>query len=133
MASTLCFLTESTPVGMKLCHVGYSYAIASQELIMIEMSFSEAFRVCLKCFFPATYRMEKFSIQKSFWHAVVWHPFDVTCPSALCLACLSVNAECTCSAQDCCVWYSVLPSILSTLHRLERWKSLSHLSLSCLL
>jgi len=63
--------------------------------------------------------MEKFSIQKSFWHAVVWHPFDVTCPSDLCLACLSANAECTCSAQDCCVWYSVLPSILSTLHRLE--------------
>jgi len=51
MASTLCFPTESTPVGMKLCHVGCSYAIASQELIMIEMSFSEAFRVCLKCFF----------------------------------------------------------------------------------
>jgi len=57
----------------------------------MEKSFSEVFEVL----FLATYRtsaMNKLSIKKLLWSAVVWHPVDVTYPYDFLLCAL----ECKC-------------------------------------
>ena len=65
-------------------------------------SSTAGFQGVFEALFLAIYRtfaMNKFSIKMLLWHAVVWQLMYVTCPSDLCLAHWSVNAECVRSAQ----------------------------------
>jgi len=98
--SVPCFSAESAAEEMRLRQVKRSSAKASQELTLMEKSFSEAFQVSLKRFlWPPTERLPWTSSRKRslLWDAVVWQRVDdVTCPSDLCLAHYSVNAACIC-------------------------------------